>query len=327
MTALLEVKDLKTQFNTESGLVKAVDGVSFYADEGEIIGLVGESGCGKSVSQLSIMQLIPSPPGKIVNGEIFFDGENLLKYSANSKRMLKIRGHKISMIFQEPMTSLNPVLTINEQLSEMLTLHLQMDKTAAGKRVIELLNMVGIPDISERVNQYPHQFSGGMRQRIMIAMAISCNPKLIIADEPTTALDVTTQAQVLEVMRDMVKLSNAALILATHNLGIVVRYASRVYIMYAGRIVESGSTRDIFEDPRHPYTIGLLKSVPSLDEPKGKKLVPIYGLPPNLINMPAICAFKPRCVYRHLCEDKKGIPELIEATEHHWVRCFADVRI
>lgn len=327
MTALLEVKDLKTQFNTESGLVKAVDGVSFYADEGEIIGLVGESGCGKSVSQLSIMQLIPSPPGKIVSGEIVFEGENLLKYSANSKRMLKIRGHKISMIFQEPMTSLNPVLTINEQLSEMLTLHLQMDKTAAGKRVIELLNMVGIPDISERVNQYPHQFSGGMRQRIMIAMAISCNPKLIIADEPTTALDVTTQAQVLEVMRDMVKLSNAALILATHNLGIVVRYASRVYIMYAGRIVESGSTRDIFEDPRHPYTIGLLKSVPSLDEPKGKKLVPIYGLPPNLINMPAICAFKPRCVYRHLCEDKKGIPELIEATEHHWVRCFADVRI
>lgn len=324
--ALLKVKDLKTQFKTESGTVKAVDGVSFHADEREIIGLVGESGCGKSASQLSIMQLISSPPGKIVSGEILFEGENILKYSANSKRMLKIRGQKISMIFQEPMTSLNPVLTINEQLSEMLKLHLQMDKAAAGERVIELLNMIGIPDVVEKAHQYPHQFSGGMRQRIMIAMAISCNPKLIIADEPTTALDVTTQAQVLELMRDMVKLSNAALILATHNLGIIVRYASRVYIMYAGRIVESGSTKDIFSDPRHPYTIGLLKSVPSLDEPRGKKLVPIYGLPPNLINMPAICAFKPRCVYRHLCENKKGIPELKEVAENHWVRCFEDIR-
>jgi peptide/nickel transport system ATP-binding protein len=326
MAVLLEVKDLKTHFKTEAGLVKAVDGVTYHADEQEIVGLVGESGCGKSVSQLSTMQLIPNPPGKIVNGEILFEGENLLKYKANSEEMLTIRGGKISMIFQEPMTSLNPVLTINDQLSEMLQLHLKYDKIAASKRVVELLELVGIPDAEERVTQYPHQFSGGMRQRIMIAMAISCNPRLIIADEPTTALDVTTQAQVLELMKDIVKKFNASLIVATHNLGIVARYANRIYVMYAGRIVESASTKDIFKDPRHPYTIGLLKSVPRLDEPRGRKLVPIYGMPPNLINMPDRCSFMPRCSFKAQCKGQKGIPDLRQVGEHHWARCFADIK-
>jgi peptide/nickel transport system ATP-binding protein len=325
MASIIEVKQLKTHFRTEAGIVKAVDGINYYIDEQEIVGLVGESGCGKSVSQLSTMQLIPDPPGKIVNGEIKFEGKNILEYAAYSDPMLRIRGGKISMIFQEPMTSLNPVLTINEQISEMLQLHLSMDRVEANKRVIELLDLVGIPDAAERVNQYPHQFSGGMRQRIMIAMAISCHPKLILADEPTTALDVTTQAQVLELMKNMVKRFNAALILATHNLGIVARYANRIYVMYAGRIVESASTIDIFRDPRHPYTMGLLKSVPRLDEPKGRKLVPIQGMPPNLINMPDRCAFRRRCSYKHICKSD-GMPELRQVDKNHWSRCFLDTR-
>ena len=274
MAVLLEVKNLETQFKTEAGLVKAVDGVSYHINEHEIVGVVGESGCGKSVSQLSVMQLIPSPPGKIAGGEVWFEGKDLLKYAANGSEMRDIRGSKISMIFQEPMTSLNPVLSINQQLSESMQLHLGLNKADARKRAIELLKMVGIPAAEGRIDDYPHQFSGGMRQRVMIAMGLSCNPKLIIADEPTTALDVTTQAVLLELMKDLVNRFNTSLVLVTHNLGVVARYAQRIYVMYAGRIVESGTTKDIFAHPRHPYTIGLLKCVPRLDEDQEQKVGP-----------------------------------------------------
>ena len=270
MSGLLEVKNLSTHFNTEGGVVKAVDGVSYYVDEQEIVGVVGESGCGKSVSQLSVMQLISSP-GKIVGGEVIFEGRDLLKYPANGPEMRSVRGAKIAMIFQEPMTSLNPVLTIEKQMTEMLQLHLGMGKEAARNRAIELLGLVGIPAAGSRINDYPHQFSGGMRQRVMIAMGLSCNPKLLIADEPTTALDVTTQAQLLELMKDMVAQFRTSLIIVTHNLGVVARYAQRIYIMYAGRIVESGTTKDIFANPRHPYTMGLLRCIPRLDEEKGRQ--------------------------------------------------------
>ena len=325
MTTLIQVRNLKTQFRTEGGLVKAVDGISYHVYEHEIIGLVGESGCGKSVSQLSTLQLIPNPPGEVVDGEVIFEGQDLLKFDANGEEMRSVRGGKISMIFQEPMTSLNPVLSIGEQLIEMLELHLKMHRQAAKKRAIELLEMVGIPDARERIDNYPHQFSGGMCQRIMIAMAISCNPRLIIADEPTTAVDVTTQAQLLELMKDMVEHFNVSLIIVTHNLGVVARYAQRIYVMYAGRIIEAGTSNDIFIDPRHPYTIGLLKSVPRLDEPRGKKLVPISGMPPNLINMPDICAFRPRCAYCTQCPSER-YPELRQISEQHYVACHIDVK-
>ena len=269
--------------------------------------------------------MIPSPPGKIVDGEILFEGHDLLKFDANGEEMRSIRGGKISMIFQEPMTSLNPVLTISEQLTETLELHLKMNRQAARERAVELLELVGIPDAGERIDNYPHQFSGGMCQRVMIAMAISCNPRLIIADEPTTAVDVTTQAQLLELMKNMVKRFNTSLIIATHNLGVVARYAQRIYVMYAGHIVESGTSKDIFGDPRHPYTIGLLKSVPRLDEPRGRKLVPIFGMPPNLVNMPDICTFQPRCAYSSQCKSE-GCPELRQISKQHYSRCYADVR-
>jgi oligopeptide/dipeptide ABC transporter ATP-binding protein len=325
MAVLIQVRNLKTQFRTEGGLVKAVDGISYHVYEQEIIGLVGESGCGKSVSQLSTLQLIPNPPGEVVDGEVIFEGQDLLKFDANGEEMRSVRGGKISMIFQEPMTSLNPVLSIGEQLTEMLELHLKMHRQAARKRAVELLELVGIPDARERIDNYPHQFSGGMRQRIMIAMAISCNPRLIIADEPTTAVDVTTQAQLLELMKDMVKRFNVSLIIVTHNLGVVARYAQRIYVMYAGRIIEAGTSNDIFIDPRHPYTIGLLKSVPRLDEPQGKKLVPISGMPPNLINMPDVCAFRPRCAYHTQCPSER-YPELRQISEQHYVACHIDVK-
>src|SRR4030043_138992 len=297
MAELLKVNNLVTQFKTEGGLVKAVDGVSYYIDELEIIGLVGESGCGKSVSQLSVMQLI-NAPGEIKGGEVIFEGTNLLEYQANGPQMRSVRGARIAMIFQEPMTSLNPVLTIGQQLTEMLVLHMKMNDDASRKRAIELMSLVGIPAAADRIDDYPHHFSGGMRQRVMIAMGLSCNPKILIADEPTTALDVTTQAQLLEMMKDMVQRFRASLVIVTHNLGVVARYAQRIYIMYAGRIVESGTTKVIFSKPRHPYTIGLLKSVPRLEEEEGRKLVPIEGLPPNLINMPTTCAFLPRCSWK-----------------------------
>jgi peptide/nickel transport system ATP-binding protein len=325
MTELLRVNNLVTRFNTESGLVKAVDGVSYYLDEQEIIGLVGESGCGKSVSQLSILQLI-SAPGEIAGGEVIFEGTDLLKYEANGPEMRSVRGAKIAMIFQEPMTSLNPVLTIGRQLTEMLELHLRMSDDAARKRAIELMGMVGIPGAENRIDDYPHHFSGGMRQRVMIAMGLSCNPKILIADEPTTALDVTTQAQLLELMKEMVKNFRASLVIVTHNLGVVARYAQRIYIMYAGRIVESGTTKEIFSKPRHPYTIGLLKSIPRLDEEEGTKLIPIEGLPPNLINMPPTCAFLPRCSYKLEKCAREPWPELKAVEGNHYIRCYADTK-
>ena len=324
MGRLLEVKNLQTQFKTESGLVKAVDDVSYHIDEQEIVGVVGESGCGKSVSQLSVMRLI-NTPGKIVGGQILFEGQDLLKYEANGPEMRSIRGAKIAMIFQEPMTSLNPVLTIGRQLKEMLELHLGMHGEEATKKAGELLSLVGIPSAESRLDDYPHQFSGGMRQRVMIAMGLSCNPKMLIADEPTTALDVTTQAQLLELMKAMVQRFKSSLIIVTHNLGVVARYAQRIYIMYAGRIVESGSCKDIFRHPRHPYTIGLLKCVPRLDEEEGRKLVPIRGLPPNLINMPPTCAFLPRCPYAVDQCRKEPWPDLRLVGNQQFIRCYVNV--
>jgi peptide/nickel transport system ATP-binding protein len=323
MTELLRVNNLVTQFKTESGVVKAVDGVSYYIDEQEIVGLVGESGCGKSVSQLSVMQLI-NAPGEIVGGEVIFEGINLLKYNAKGPQMRAVRGAKIAMIFQEPMTSLNPVLTMGQQLTEMLVLHLKMSEDAARKRAIELMGLVGIPAAERRIDDYPHNFSGGMRQRVMIAMALSCNPRILIADEPTTALDVTTQAQLLEMMKDMVQRFRASLVVVTHNLGVVARYAQRIYIMYAGRIVESGTTKDIFGKPRHPYTMGLLKCIPRLDEEEGRKLVPIEGLPPNLIGMPPTCAFLSRCSWKIDRCYQDPWPDLESVHDNHFIRCYAN---
>jgi len=325
MEVLLQVNNLQVRFDTEAGVVKAVDGVTYRVYENEIVGIVGESGCGKSVTQLATMQLIPNPPGRIINGEVRFEGKDLLKYKRNGEEMRSVRGSKISMIFQEPMTSLNPVLTINEQLCESMQLHLGLNKADARQRAIELLWMVGIPAAESRVDDYPHQFSGGMRQRVMIAMALSCNPKLLIADEPTTALDVTTQAVLLELMKELVNQFNSSLVLVTHNLGVVAKYAHRIYVMYAGRIVEFGPTKAIFAHPRHPYTVGLLKSVPRLDQPRDKELVPIEGLPPNLIRMPPTCAFLPRCPYRiNRCE-KAHWPALTPVGEHHSAACFVNL--
>jgi peptide/nickel transport system ATP-binding protein len=323
MATLLEVRDLKTQFKTDHGLVKAVDGISYVVDEQEIIGLVGESGCGKSVSQLSVMQLI-FPPGKVVGGEVIFEGKDILALEAEGPVMRSIRGGKIAMIFQEPMTSLNPGLTIGTQLTEMLRLHLGMNRDDAKTRAIGLLTLVGIPskDAERRFNDYPHQFSGGMRQRVMIAMALSCNPRILIADEPTTALDVTIQAQLLELMKRVIEDAKASLVLVTHNLGIVARYVNRLYIMYAGRIVESGTCKDIFLQPLHPYTLGLFKSVPRLNEEKGRKLVPIPGAPPSLINLSPTCAFLPRCTYKIDKCFKGPWPALEEVKPGHCVRCY-----
>ncbi|MBN1191692.1 MAG: ABC transporter ATP-binding protein [Dehalococcoidales bacterium] len=327
MSVLLQVEGLKTHFKTFRGLVKAVDGVSFNINEREIVGIVGESGCGKTVSMLSVMQLISSPPGKIVDGKIIFEGRNLLNFRSEDSRMRSIRGGKIAMVFQEPMTSLNPVLTICRQMTEMLEAHLNMDSRSARARAIELLKMVDIPDAESRIDDYPHQFSGGMRQRVMIAMALSCNPKLIIADEPTTAVDVTTQAQLLELMTEMVTRLNASLVVITHNLGIVARYAHRIYVMYAGRVVESGTSDDIFLSPRHPYTIGLLNCVPRLDEEEERQLVPIDGLPPNLINMPPTCAFLKRCTYKTEKCRLEPWPEMRSVDgSGHQVRCYVDTR-
>ena len=319
MATLLEVKDLQTHFFTMDGVVKAVDGVSYDLEEGETLGLVGESGCGKSVSALSLMRLIPDPPGKIVNGEVVLDGEDILKIDMDDMR--NIRGAKMSMVFQEPMTSLNPVLTIERQLTETLQLHKGMSKAEARREGVDLLSRVGIPDPEQRIKQYPHQFSGGMRQRVMIAMALSCSPRLIIADEPTTALDVTIQAQILELMKSLTTEFGVALIVITHNLGVVARYADRVNIMYAGRIIERGSAREIYSNPRHPYTVGLLRSVPRLDLPRRAKLDPIEGQPPDLVNLPAGCAFRARCRW---AVDKcaTDTPLLQETGPNHWSACW-----
>jgi len=326
MGPLLEVENLRTEFKTDVGVVNAVAGVSLYVNENEIVGLVGESGSGKSVTMLSVMQLIPNPPGKIVSGKVNFEGHDLLKLESEGPEMREVRGGKIAIIFQEPMTSLNPALTINRQISEMLKLHLGLNKLAARNRAKELLQLVGIPAAESRLDAYPHQFSGGMRQRVMIAMAIACNPKLLIADEPTTALDVTIQEQILDLMEDTVNKLNTSLVIVTHNLGIIARYAKRIYVMYAGRIVESGPVMDMFYEPRHPYTIGLLSSVPRLDEPMGRKLVPIQGMPPNLINMPDTCAFLPRCRYTTEECRRRERPALRKINEQHYAACYVDVR-
>jgi oligopeptide transport system ATP-binding protein len=319
MGTLLQIRDLRTQFNTEEGVVHAVDGVSYDVEEGETLGLVGESGCGKSVSALSILRLIPNPPGKIVGGEIFFEGDDILKMSEEEVR--HIRGNRIAMVFQEPMTSLNPVLTIGRQLTEALELHLKMDNSAARKRAAELLEMVGIPAAGNRLDDYPHQFSGGMRQRVMIAMALSCNPKLLLADEPTTALDVTIQAQILEIMARLSRELGTAVVVITHNLGVVARYADRVNVMYAGKIVEMATAAELYANPRHPYTIGLLKSVPRLDQSKKDRLIPIEGVPPDLVHRPPGCSFAPRCAYK-IDRCLSEIPPLAAAGDKHQAACW-----
>ena len=325
MGKLLEVKGLKTHFFTQSGVVKAVDGISYHVDEGEVLGIVGESGCGKSVGAMSIMKLVASPPGRIVDGEIEFEGDNLL--DMDDTQMRSVRGNRIAMVFQEPMTSLNPVLTIGRQLTETLELHQGMTRDEADVRAGELLSMVGIPDPESRLKDYPHQFSGGMRQRVMIAMALSCNPRLIIADEPTTALDVTIQAQILELMQDLSKELGTALIIITHNLGVVARYADRVIVMYAGKIIESATAAELYANPKHPYTKALLNSVPRLDESReGVKLEAIQGMPPDLSSLTGGCSFAPRCRFVQdscLTDD----PVLEDVAPAHQSACLRNAEI
>ena len=323
MAKLLEIKNLQTYFFTEEGVVRAVDGVSWEIEEGETLGLVGESGCGKSVTALSILRLIPDPPGRIVEGEILFEGQDLLQIS--DAEMRTIRGNRIAMVFQEPMTSLNPVLTIGAQLAEAIQLHLGLADSEAHARSIELLDMVGIPEPDGRLADYPHQFSGGMRQRVMIAMALSCNPKLLLADEPTTALDVTIQAQVLEIMARLASELGTAVIVITHNLGVVARYADRVNVMYAGKIVETGSAMDIFKDARHPYTFGLMESVPRLDATEHVRLATIEGQPPLLIDPIPGCPFEPRCDWR-IDKCSTEAPPLEVKAESHVASCWRNPR-
>jgi oligopeptide/dipeptide ABC transporter ATP-binding protein len=319
LTKLLEIEHLHTQFFTSAGVVEAVNDVSYDVAEGETLGLVGESGCGKSVSALSVLRLIPWPPGRIVGGSIRFLGKDLLKLS--DKEIRRVRGRQIAMVFQEPMTSLNPVLTIGLQITETLQHHLGMSGAQADARAVELLGMVGISDPERRLKQYPHHLSGGMRQRVMIALALSCEPKLIIADEPTTALDVTIQAQILELMKDLSKRLGVALIIITHNLGVVARYADRVNVMYAGKIVEEGTADQIYHNPHHPYTIGLLASVPRMDQHRGKRLVPIDGQPPDLTKLDNGCAYRPRCRWAiDRCANE--IPPLEHVGDGQKAACF-----
>ncbi|HWJ00786.1 MAG TPA: ABC transporter ATP-binding protein [Burkholderiales bacterium] len=318
MAALLEVRNLRTTFLTAAGAVRAVNGVSWDIEEGETVALVGESGCGKSVSALSVMRLVAEPAGRIEGGEILYRGRNLLQLGEDEMRA--IRGREIAMIFQEPMTSLNPVLSIGRQLTEGLEIHMRMEPAAARSRALELLAMVGIPDAARRLGQYPHHFSGGMRQRMMIAMALACNPSLILADEPTTALDVTIQAQILELMRELSRRLRIAMLIITHNLGVVARYADRVNVMYAGRIIEQASAAELYANPRHPYTLGLLRSVPRLDEPRRARLEPIDGQPPDLSRLPPGCAFAPRCTFR--AERCAQVPPLHDIGLKHASACW-----
>ena len=316
---LLEVEDLHVHFVTTRGVVRAVEGISYKVRAGEVVALVGESGCGKSVSSLAIMRLLAKPAGRIVAGRILFQGRNLLDLSEDEMR--EIRGRDIAMIFQEPMTSLNPVLTIGFQIMEPLLIHMGMTEEAARARAVDLMKMVGIPDPERRLDQYPHQFSGGMRQRVMIAIGLSCNPKLLIADEPTTALDVTIQAQILQLMKELSRDLGIALVVITHNLGIVARYANRVNVMYAARLAEQGSAADVFARPIHPYTAGLLRSVPRLDQPRGRKLETIDGLPPNLLEPPPGCRFAPRCrAQQDACV--RAMPELENVLPHRYSACI-----
>ena len=319
MATLLQVRNLTTQFFTSSGIVRAVDNVSFDVEEGETVAVVGESGCGKSVSALSILRLVPWPPGKIVGGSINFRGQNLLEM--NDADIRRVRGREISMVFQEPMTSLNPVLSIGLQLTETMQHHLELTPAQALKRAEELLEMGGISEPKRRLSQFPHHLSGGMRQRVMIALALSCEPKLIIADEPTTALDVTIQAQILELMKDLTKRLGVALVVITHNLGVVARYADRVNVMYAGKIIEMGSAQQIYHQPHHPYTLGLLASVPRMDQPRGTRLIPIDGQPPDLTRLDGGCAFRPRCRF---AVDRCGqeFPPLEDVDSGHVSACW-----
>ncbi len=318
---ILEVIGLKTQFYTEAGAVKAVDDVSLVVHRGEVLGLVGESGCGKSVTSLSIMRLI-SQPGRIIAGEIIFDDEDLLLLP--EKRMMDIRGNRISMIFQQPQSSLNPVFHIGDQLAEVITLHQDVNKNEANRRVIELLRMVGIPEPEARAKSYPHELSGGMAQRVMIAMALACVPELLIADEPTTALDVTIQAQILDLMRNLRSKTDTAIILITHDLGVVAEMCDRVNVMYAGRIVERAYVKELFKSPKHPYTDALIGSTPVLGQ-TDKELTTIPGSVPNLINLPSGCKFAPRCLVRiekNLEKCTQDEPPLKEVAKDHWTRCW-----
>ncbi len=320
MAILMDVRNLVTRFYTQDGVVHAVNGISYTMEEGEILGVVGESGCGKSVHALSIMRLIPSPPGKIESGEVWFDGRDLMQLS--EAEMHHVRGAEIAMVFQDPMTSFNPVFTIGFQIMEALKLHQGMDDKQARERAEELLTMVGIPEAKTRLDDYPHQFSGGMRQRAMIAMALSCNPKLLIADEPTTALDVTIQAQIIDLVKRLQEQLGMAVMWITHDLGVVARLAQRINVMYAGFIIERGYVKDIYKRPCHPYTMGLLGSLPRLDEAPGTKLVSIPGLPPDLIDLPPGCPFVPRCTYAvDRCVGE--IPSLQEVDgANHLVACW-----
>jgi len=320
---LLNVQNLETHFKTPDGIVHAVNGVSFNLMEGETLGVVGESGCGKSVTMLSLLRLIPSPPGKIVAGEAVFRGKDLLKMNAEEIR--QIRGGQISMVFQDPMTSLNPVMNIGNQMAEPLMLHLNMTKEQARNRSIELLSMVGIPNAADRLKEYPHQYSGGMRQRVMIAMALSCNPQILIADEPTTALDVTIQAQIVELVKRLRDELGMAIIWITHDLGVVASIAHRVMVMYGGFIIEEANVKDLYVDPRHPYTLGLLGSLPLIHEETHKKLFSIEGMPPVLYQKPNSCPFAPRCSYvTERCWQEN--PLLEKVGEGHRVACWVDTR-
>ena len=316
--ALLEVNNLRVSFKTEDGVVRAVNGLSYAIEKGSTLGIVGESGSGKSVSALSIMRLIPTPPGEISGGEIFFKGENLLHKTEGEMR--RIRGKDIAMIFQDPMTSLNPVLNVGEQIAEAIQLHLKYSKKDAFDKAVEMLRQVRIPVPEKRIKDYPHQFSGGMRQRVMIAMALSCDPEVLIADEPTTALDVTIQAQILELMNEMQQRLGTAIILITHDLGVVAETCKNVLVMYAGNMVEYGTADQIFTSPKMPYTMGLLESLPRLDQTEHRRLIPIEGQPPNMLRLPPGCAFAPRCKYRMpICDEP--IP-LYDFKDGHVARCI-----
>ncbi|GFP29199.1 ABC transporter ATP-binding protein [Candidatus Hakubella thermalkaliphila] len=323
---LLSVRNLKTYFYTMEGVVKAVDGLSFDLSPGETLGIVGESGSGKTVAALSVLRLIPDPPGKILEGEVLYEGRDLL--GLTEKEMHSIRGNEIAMIFQDPMTSLNPVFTVGYQIMEAIILHQKVDKKVARQRAIKLLAQVGIPRPEERINDYPYQFSGGMRQRVMIAMALSCNPKILIADEPTTALDVTIQAQILRLMNQIKHSTNFAIVIIPHDLGVIAEMADNIVIMYGGKAVEHSDEDSIFYRAHHPYTWGLLRSIPRLDETKRRRLVPIEGVTPSLIHVPSGCSFHPRCPYaREICF--KVVPELREVGSFHKVACHlseAEVR-
>jgi oligopeptide transport system ATP-binding protein len=322
-SSLLSVRGLKVEFSTESGTVPAVDGVSFDLHPGEILALVGESGCGKSATALALLRLISDPPGRITAGEVRFRGSDLLQ--ADDEAIRDVRGNRIAMIFQEPMTSLNPVYTVGRQLGEPLALHRDLAGDSLLVKCLALLESVKISEPRQRLDSYPHQFSGGMRQRLMIAMSMSCDPDIVIADEPTTALDVTIQAQLLELLQEQVTSRRTALLLITHNLGVVARYADRVNVMYAGRIVESASADTIYSAPRHPYTLGLLRSVPRLDQPINEKLVPIEGQPPDPLNLPSGCAFHPRCPYA-VARCSVEAPPLASVGDNHLAACWVDVR-